>query len=54
MLAIPADAEGVEHLPEALAALPGFSDLAAIGVLRRAGAGHHLVWQRPARRLSRP
>lgn len=52
-LAIPADAEGAGHLPEALAALPGFSDLAAIGVLRRAEAGHHLVWQRPARRLSR-
>lgn len=53
-LAIPAAAEGAEHLPEALAALPGFSDLAAFGVLRRAEAGRHLVWDRGARRLSAP
>lgn len=53
-LAIPADAEGAEHLPEALAALPGFSDLAAISLLRRAEAGRYTVWQRPARRLSAP
>ena len=52
-LAIPAAAEGAEHLPEALSALPGFSDLAAIEVLRRAEAGRHVVWQREARRLSR-
>ncbi|HUF88240.1 MAG TPA: hypothetical protein VMM59_12720 [Thermohalobaculum sp.] len=50
-LAVPAAAEGAEHLPEALAALPGFSDLAAYGVLRRAEAGRHLVWQRDIRRL---
>jgi hypothetical protein len=53
-LAIPAAAEGAEHLPEALAALPGFSDMAAIGVLRREEAGRQLVWERGARRLSRP
>ncbi len=53
-LAIPAAAEGAEHLPRALAALPGFSDLAAIGVLRRDEAGRRLVWERGARRLSRP
>lgn len=52
-LAIPAAAEGAEHLPDALAALPGFSNLAAIGVLRRAEAGSHLVWARGAARLSR-
>lgn len=53
-LAIPADAAGAEHLPEALAALPGFSDLAAVGLLRRPGAGRHTVWERPAGRLSPP
>lgn len=53
-LAIPANAEGAEHLPEALAALPGFSDLAAFGVLHRTEAGRQLVWQRATRRLSRP
>lgn len=53
-LAIPAAAEGADHLPRALAALPGFSDLAAIEVLRRQEPGRHVVWQRPARRLSRP
>ena len=53
-LTIPAAAEGAEHLPEALAALPGFSDMAAIGVLRRDEAGRQLVWERGARRLSRP
>ena len=52
VLAIPAAAEGIEHLPEALAALPGFSDLAAVGVLRRAEAGRHLVWARGLRRIS--
>ncbi len=51
-LAIPAAAEGAEHLPEALSALPGFSDLAAVGLLRRAESGRHLLWERsPAGRL---
>ena len=53
-LLIPSDAEGADHLPDALAALPGFSDLAAIAVLRRQEAGHHVVWERGSRRLSRP
>lgn len=53
-LAIPTDAEGSEHLPEALAALPGFSDFTAVGMLRRERAGRHLVWERGARRLNRP
>lgn len=53
-LLIPADAERADHLPDALAALPGFSDLAAMAVLRRQEAGLHLVWQRGPRGLSRP
>jgi hypothetical protein len=52
-LAIPANAEGAGHLPEALSALPGFSDLAAVGVLQRPRTGRHVIWERnPARRLS--
>lgn len=52
-LAIPAAAEGAEHLPEALSALPGFSDLAAVGLLNRAAPGRHLLWERaPPRRLN--
>jgi hypothetical protein len=47
-LAIPAGAEGAGHLPEALAALPGFSDLTAVGVLQRHRPGRHVVWERPA------
>lgn len=54
LLAIPAAAEGAEHLPEALAALPGFSDLTAIGALRRTEAGRQLIWARGAARLSHP
>ncbi|HSF94306.1 MAG TPA: hypothetical protein VLA52_04705 [Thermohalobaculum sp.] len=45
-LAIPADAEGANRLPEALSALPGFSDLAAVGILQRADPGRHVVWAR--------
>ena len=45
-LAIPASAEGAGHLPEALAALPGFSDLAAVSVLQRHRPGRHVVWER--------
>jgi len=45
-LAIPANAEGAGHVPEALAALPGFSDLTAVGVLQRHRPGRHVVWER--------
>lgn len=45
-LAIPASAEGASHLPEALAALPGFSDLAAVGHLQRPRLGRQVVWER--------
>jgi hypothetical protein len=47
-LSIPANAEGAAHLPEALSALPGFSDLAAVGVLNRPRPGRHVVWDRDA------
>ncbi len=46
-LTIPATAEGADHLPEALTALPGFSDLVAVGTLQRDRPGRHVVWQRP-------
>lgn len=49
-LSIPAAAEGAEHLPEALSALPGFSDLAAVGLLKREAPGRHLLWERPSPR----
>jgi len=52
-LAIPAAAEGAEHLPEALSALPGFSDLAAVGLLKREAPGRHLLWERPTPSLPR-
>lgn len=48
-LAIPATAEGAAHLPEALTALPGFSDLTAVGVLHRGDPGRHAVWERSGR-----
>jgi hypothetical protein len=46
-LTIPATAEGADHLPEALTALPGFSDMAAVGALQRDRPGRHVIWQRP-------
>jgi hypothetical protein len=46
-LTIPATAEGAGHLPEALTALPGFSDFAAVGALARDRPGRHVIWQRP-------
>ena len=46
-LAIPATAEGADHLPEALTALPGFSDMAAVSVLQRRHPGRQVIWQRP-------
>jgi hypothetical protein len=53
-LTIPATAEGAGHLPEALSALPGFSDLAAVGILQGHRQGRHVVWERAApRRLNR-
>ncbi len=45
-LAIPSTAEGADHLPEALTALPGFSDLAAVSALQRDRPGRHVVWER--------
>jgi len=46
-LTIPATAEGADHLPEALTALPGFSDFTAVGILQRDRPGRHVVWERP-------
>jgi len=48
-LGIPSTAEGAAHLPEALSALPGFSDMTAVAVLQRRRAGRHVVWQRAER-----
>jgi hypothetical protein len=53
-LLIPATAEGAAHLPEALTALPGFSDLTAVGVLQRDRAGRHVIWERSAQHPSPP
>ncbi len=53
MLTIPADAEGADALPGALAALPGFSDLAAVRTLTTIASGRRVIWQRRGRRLSR-
>lgn len=54
-LIVPAEAEGADHLLEALSALPGFSDIGVAQALRSASPGRHLVWQRrPAPRLVRP
>jgi hypothetical protein len=46
-LVIPATAEGAAHLPEALTALPGFSDLTAVSALQRDRPGRHVIWERP-------
>jgi hypothetical protein len=53
-LTIPATAEGAGHLPEALTALPGFSDLIAVGILQRDRPGRHVVWERAAPRHLTP
>lgn len=53
-LVIPATAEGAAHLPEALTALPGFSDLTAVGVLQRDRAGRHVIWERSGQSASPP
>jgi hypothetical protein len=53
-LVIPATAEGAAHLPEALSALPGFSDLTAVGVLQRDREGRHVIWERPGRQPAPP
>ena len=45
-LIFPATAENAEHLIEALAALPGFSDLTAAQTLRAPPKGRTVVWQR--------
>jgi hypothetical protein len=34
-----------------LTALPGFSDLAAVGMLQRGRVGRHVIWERPGLRL---
>jgi hypothetical protein len=53
-LVIPATAEGAAHLPEALTALPGFSDLTAVGVLQRERQGRHMIWERSVQRPAPP
>lgn len=53
-LVIPATAEGAAHLPEALTALPGFSDLTAVGVLQRDRPGRHVIWERSGQPPSLP
>ncbi len=45
-LRIPAAAEGADRLPEALAALPGFSETKALRALGAAGHALHPVWRR--------
>lgn len=45
-LRIPAGAEGADALPEALAGLPGFSELKALRALGAAGHALHPVWRR--------
>jgi hypothetical protein len=47
-LRIPAGAEGADALPEALAGLPGFSELKALRALGAAGHALHPVWRRGA------
>jgi hypothetical protein len=45
-LRIPASADGADRLPEALAALPGFSEPKALRALAAAGHALHPVWRR--------
>lgn len=45
-LRIPAAADGADRLPEALAALPGFSEPKALRALGAAGHALHPVWRR--------
>ncbi|MGG7568344.1 hypothetical protein ACQ5SO_19500 [Rhodovulum sp. DZ06] len=45
-LRVPAGASGVESLPEALAALPGFSEAQALKAIAGAGPAMHAVWRR--------
>ena len=51
-LRIPAGAQGVRDLPEALAALPDFSEARALKAIAAEGAAMHAVWRRevPAER----
>jgi hypothetical protein len=54
-LRIPAGADGADRLPEALASLPGFSELKALRALAAVGHALHPVWRRavdPARAVS--
>jgi hypothetical protein len=41
-------------LPEALTALPEFSDLTAVGVLQRERQGRHVIWERSGQRPAPP
>jgi hypothetical protein len=55
VLRIPVDAAGADALPEALAALPGFSEPKALRALAMRGVALHPVWRRasdPARIIS--
>lgn len=45
-LVFPADAEGAERLVEALAALPGFSDMRVARLMQGGGPGRQVVWRR--------
>lgn len=45
-LRIPAGAEGAEGLPDALAALPGFSPIGMLRELSRAQGGRTVLWRR--------
>ena len=47
-LRIPAGARGVRELPEALAALPEFSEARALKAIAAEGAAMHAVWRRAA------
>ncbi|MFT6774613.1 MAG: hypothetical protein ACJA1L_002327 [Paracoccaceae bacterium] len=47
-LRIPAGADGADLLPEALAALPGFSEPKALRALAASGRAIHPIWRRPA------
>ncbi len=48
-LVIPSGADGVEELPEAFAALPGFSLWRAGRAFTEPGVGVRPIWRRPAR-----
>ena len=51
-IAVPADAEGAGALFDALAALPGFDEGAAVEALRDPSPGARVLWTRAPERLS--